>query len=107
MNTPLLYWANVTELLTVIREKTGICARADLPRDRLVHLADTGEIPQKLEHSPTQDSRARLETWVQENFRLLDGQLPCIGPHRGKCRIYGCSESRHLDCLQDMERNQL
>lgn len=108
---PPLEHLNTSELLDIIRRdpraRRDVEApvygcwrlRRSLPREVLIEIIQTGRYPEVEELAATVDSRKRLEDWIQQNFVLIESQLPCTGSDRGKCTRYPCSEGRHLDCF--------
>ena len=102
-------WCNRTELIQLIRGRTPTIPGPDTDNDRLEHLAEQTKSLgysdlQQAEMSGTTRSRAKLETWVQQNFTWLEGQLPCTGPTKGRCTLHGCPESQHLRCFLNAEK---
>ncbi len=67
-----------------------------LLRERVIYLIESNEQPRPEEI--LLESRLKLETWVAKNWEMVNSQLPCVGPGRGKCTTYPCPEGRHLTC---------
>ncbi len=106
----ILHLLNDTELAQLIRNQTGVIVARAIGRDRMIYLLETGGIPNpdpvsmsasgiEGETSKTDDSRKRLQLYIEKNWNGIQSQLPCKGEHRGRCTIYPCSEGRHVDCL--------
>lgn len=96
---------NKTELLQILAKKSngGHRLRDILPKDRLVHLINTGEQPREDEISQTAKTRKQLQLWIETRWKQVSSQLPCIGTTKGKCTIHSCSEGRHLACYTDAD----
>lgn len=93
---------NVTELLQILSKQSngGHRLKVTVPKERLVHLINTGEVPTQEEVSPTAETRRMLEYWIRNvAWNGINSQLPCEGENRGKCVTYPCSEGRHLACF--------
>jgi hypothetical protein len=104
---------NETELAQLIRRQTGVIVARSVGRDRMVEMLEFGHKPdpggerlvgdEKVdfysEISKTDDSRKRLQLYVEKNWNGIQSQLPCKGENRGHCTIYPCPEGRHVDCL--------
>lgn len=109
----LLSSLNETELAQLIRRQTGLIVARGMGRDRMIELLENGGMPKPEgtswdshgvmyfhpEISKTQDSRKRLQLFIEKNWNSLQSQLPCKGENRGRCTIYPCPEGRHIDCL--------
>lgn len=67
-----------------------------LPRERVIYLVESGAQPDPSEI--ILESRVKLEQWIARNWEMVNSQLPCTGPDRGKCTKYPCPEGRHLSC---------
>lgn len=93
---------NDTELWELARlELSGTWRRTirlhrSLPRERVIYLIESGSLPQQ--HEMLMESRMKLEEWIGRNWEMVNSQLPCSGPDRGKCTRYACPEGRHLSC---------
>lgn len=77
-----------------------------VPRERVIALIESGERPALEEEyidPQGHDSRTRLEIWVGKNWAMVNSQLPCTGPLRGKCTKYACPDGRHLNCYAAAE----
>src|SRR3954470_14115091 len=91
---------NDTELWELARQQISASWRRPVrlsrsaPREYVLHLVESGEIPQP-SHELI-ESRARLQEWIEKRWEMVNSQLPCTGPQRGKCKVYPCSEGRHL-----------
>lgn len=70
--------------------------RRSLPRERIIYLIESREMPQPNE--VLLESRLKLQQWVYRNWESVNSQLPCTGPDRGQCTKYDCPEGRHLSC---------
>jgi len=89
---------NTTELRQIILKQSGHRVKASIPKDRLVELARTGDVPGVSEVSGTAHTRQKLQTWVAGNWIRISSQLPCSGENKGRCTVYPCSDGKHLDC---------
>lgn len=72
--------------------------RRSMPRERVIQCIETGMCP-----SPEElylESRQELERWIQKSWTMVNSQLPCSGPLKGRCTAYSCSEPRHLACYE-------
>jgi hypothetical protein len=93
---------NDTELWELARMELSaawrrpIRLRRSLPREAVIQLIESGAPP----HLPDVllESREKLEQWIVRNWEMVNSQLPCSGPDRGKCTRYACPEGRHLSC---------
>lgn len=110
-----LNFLNDTELAQLIRQSTGVIVARSAGADRMIELLEHNEIPDQgglrqvgvdntgvefqNETSDTNDSRKRLQLYIEKNWNGIQSQLPCKGENRGRCTIYPCSEGRHVDCL--------
>lgn len=94
-----LHLLNETELSQLIRRHTGVVVARIVGRERLIEILESGSIPRPEEVSKTDESRKRLQLYVEKNWNGIQSQLPCKGENRGRCTIYPCSEGRHVDCL--------
>lgn len=104
---------NETELTQLIRSQTGVIVARSIGRDRMIEMMTYGYKPDSggtrlvgdeniefsSEFSKTNDSRKRLQLYIEKNWNGIQSQLPCKGENRGRCTIYPCSEGRHVDCL--------
>lgn len=97
--TDVLSNLNDTELAQLIRRQTGLIVKRAVGRQRLLQLLEDGGMPGPEEISSTNESRKRLQIYVEKNWIGLQSQLPCKGENRGRCTIYPCPEGRHVDCL--------
>lgn len=110
-----LTFLNGTELAQLIRQRTGTIVARSAGADRMAELLEHNEAPDPggmhqvgvdntwvefpNETSDTNDSRKRLQLYIEKNWNGIQSQLPCKGENRGRCTIYPCSEGRHVDCL--------
>lgn len=70
--------------------------KRSVPRETVIYFIETGGQP-----DPSllyMESRAELQDWISKNWMMVNSQLPCTGPQKGQCTIYGCPEGRHLTC---------
>lgn len=106
---PPLEQLNTSELLQILNNAGHgrLRLRRSLPRDRLIHLIRSGEQPGEDEFSQTVETRAKLEVWVSSVWDQINSQLPCVGPLRGKCTVYPCTEARHLECFLSAKKNMI
>ncbi len=95
---PDLRTLNGTELIDIIRRQTGMVVRRSVPHERLVQLVEEGGMPAPEELADTNQSRLRLQMFIEAYWVQVNSQLPCKGMNRGRCTIYPCPEGRHLDC---------
>jgi hypothetical protein len=70
----------------------------NVPRERVMYLIEANQPPEPRE--VLIETRLRLQQWVKKNWDLVNSQLPCQGPDRGKCTEYACPEGRHLTCFK-------
>jgi hypothetical protein len=87
---------NESELLWLARRQGLPVLRYGIPREELLAIV-SGEARVEERHlSPTNQTRARLEAFVQANFDRVQGQLPgCTG----LCRTFHCTEGKHMHCF--------
>lgn len=99
---PPLEHLNDTERLALLRGPAGQfqCVRRELPPERQIQLLETGERAQGDELSGSATCRAKLEKAIGANWNLIQSQLPCKGPNKGKCTVYPCSEGMHYECWE-------
>lgn len=90
---------NETELALLARSQTGLVVKRSVGKERLIQLQEYGGRPEEHEVSPTNESRKRLQLYIEKNWTGIQSQLPCKGENRGRCTIYPCPEGRHIDCL--------
>lgn len=95
----ILHLLNETELAQLIRRQTGLVVAKAVSRERLIEMLTNGQPPRPEELSRTDDSRRKLQLYVEKNWNGIQSQLPCKGENRGRCTIYPCPEGRHVDCL--------
>jgi hypothetical protein len=101
----ILFLLNETELTQIIRSLTGVIVYRSIGKDRMIELASNPVLLQREDWaasdvgSSTNDSRKRLQLFIEKNWNGIQSQLPCKGENRGRCTIYPCSEGRHVDCL--------
>lgn len=95
----ILHLMNCTELTQLIRRQTGMVVAKSIGKDRMIQLLQYGGHPEPHELSKTDDSRKRLQLYIEKNWTGIQSQLPCKGENRGRCTIYPCPEARHIDCL--------
>lgn len=106
----ILHTLNVTELAQLIRRQTGVIVARAVGRERMIELLENGGVPNpdpastsalvvEGEVSKTDESRKRLQLYIEKNWTGIQSQLPCKGENRGRCTIYPCPEGRHIDCL--------
>lgn len=96
----ILHTLNATELAHLIRRQTGLVVKRSVGRERLIEILENGGGPAAHEVSPTQETRRKLQLYIEKNWTNIQSQLPCKGENRGRCTIYGCPEGRHVDCFQ-------
>lgn len=103
---PPLEQLNISELLQILSNAGHgrHRLRRSVPRERLIHLIKTGDQPEDDEISQTSVTRHNLQVWIEKNWAGIGSQLPCVGPNRGKCTIYPCTEGRHLDCYLSVKK---
>lgn len=93
---------NDTELWEIARMQLSSAWRRPIrlyrhvSRERVIHLIESNELPRPEEI--LLESRLKLELWVTKNWEMVNSQLPCVGPLRGKCTMYPCPEGRHFTC---------
>lgn len=90
---------NNTELAQLVRSQTGLVIARSVSRERLIEMLASGQPPRPEEVSATNESRKRLQLYVEKSWNGIQSQLPCKGENRGRCTIYPCPEGRHVDCL--------
>lgn len=95
----ILHLLNETELAQLIRSQMGMVVVRAVGRDRMIEILEHCYQPGPHELSKTDDSRKRLQLYVEKNWTGIQSQLPCKGDNRGRCTIYPCPEGRHIDCL--------
>jgi hypothetical protein len=106
----LLHLLNETELAQLIRRQTGVVIARSVGRDCMLDILENnwipdpnvfldgqGEIPSEV--SKTDESRKKLQLYIEKNWNGIQSQLPCKGENRGRCTVYPCPEARHVDCL--------
>lgn len=111
MQTPQVAWdldhlnlLNETELSQLIRRQTGVIVARSIGKDRMIGILESvyrdgyGGMMTN-EYSKTNESRQKLQLFIEKNWNGIQSQLPCKGENRGRCTIYPCSEGRHVDCL--------
>lgn len=89
---------NITELAQLIRRQTGLVIARSVGKDRMIQILH-GQSPEPHELSKTDDTRKKLQIYIEKNWAGIQSQLPCKGENRGRCTIYPCPEARHVDCL--------
>lgn len=91
---------NNSELAHLIRRQTGLVVKRSVSRERLIQILEYGASygPTPDEVSPTQETRRKLQVYIEKNWVGIQSQLPCKGENKGRCTIYGCPEGRHVDC---------
>jgi hypothetical protein len=98
---------NDTELWELLRlQSTAAWGRPirlsrGAPREYVIRAIDSGEPP----YPPYEllESRAMLQTWIRNNWTMVNSQIPCSGPLKGNCTMYPCPEGRHLSCFKAAE----
>lgn len=95
----ILHLLNITELTQLIRRQTGVIVTRSIGRERMIYLLENGGLPDPASTSATNESRKRLQLYIEKNWTGIQSQLPCKGENRGRCTIYPCPEGRHIDCL--------
>lgn len=95
----ILHALNITELAQLIRRQTGLVIARSVGIERMIQILEYGQRPEPHELSKTDDSRKRLQLYIEKNWNGIQSQLPCKGENRGRCTIYPCPEARHVDCL--------
>ncbi len=108
-----LHLLNETELTQLIRRQTGVIVARSIGKDRMIEILQNGYVPDPggyrqigdemvditSEYAKTNESRKKLQLFIEKNWNGIQSQLPCKGENRGRCTIYPCSEGRHVDCL--------
>lgn len=96
----ILHTLNETELAQLIRSQTGVIVARSVGKARMIAILENSRAPDQAEdYAGTNESRKRLQLFVEKNWTGIQSQLPCKGENRGRCTIYPCSEGRHVDCL--------
>jgi hypothetical protein len=97
---PNLDEMNLTELLQILSSRGygSFRLKRSTPRDRLIHLIQSGEIPSPDELAGSTETRKALAAWISKYRVSIETQLPCKGVNRGICTIFPCPEGKHLDC---------
>ena len=90
---------NWTELASLIRGRHGVIIKRSVPRERLLEIVASNTSPNPEELASSNESRRKLQVFIDKNWKWIESQLPCKGENRGKCTIYNCPEGRHADCL--------
>lgn len=98
---------NDTELWELARQQMSAAWRRPVrlsrsaPREYVVRAIESGEPP----HPPYEliESRVKLQQWIEKRWDMVNSQIPCVGPQRGKCAVYPCPEGRHLSCYAAAE----
>lgn len=102
---------NATELLYLVRCQTGLVVKRSVDRARLIEMVvgthqqqqdptvRQQAYPRAEELAASNDSRQKLQVFIEKNWEGVQSQLPCKGENRGRCTIYPCPEARHFDCL--------
>jgi len=105
---------NETELAQLIRRHTGMVVSRSVGKSRMIDILENngslfpgGDLPdpyggtfyQPSEISKTDESRKKLQLYIEKSWNGIQSQLPCKGENRGRCTIFPCSEARHIDCL--------
>ena len=94
---------NITELIQIIRQKTGWVIKASVPKERLMAFLYGTDQPTIDDLAGTARTRHQLQVFIEKNWDLFASQLPCKGENRGRCTIYPCPEGRHVDCFTAAE----
>ncbi len=94
----VLHTLNDSALAHLIRRQTGMVVRRSVGRNRLIQILENGGGPAADEVAPTQETRRKLQVYIEKNWTNIQSQLPCKGENRGRCTIYNCPEGRHVDC---------
>ncbi len=89
---------NESELAMIVRRQTGLVVKRSVGRERLIQFLEDGGSFAPEELAGTNESRKKLQLYIEKNWVGIQSQLPCKGENRGRCTIYPCPEGRHLDC---------
>jgi hypothetical protein len=95
---------NKTELLELCRLHGHARLKEGLTKDRLIEIINNGTTSAD-DLANTNITRKRLQQFIQDNWELVNTNLPCKGKlNAGKCTIFPCSEARHVSCYLGAKR---
>lgn len=92
---------NKTELINIIKAQTGRRVSRTLSTEELIDMISNGNYSR---FAKTEQSRVRLELFIEKNWDFYQTNLPCRGQfNEGKCTKFKCPESRHINCFLNVK----
>jgi len=92
---------NKTELLELIRQQLGRRVDSNLTKANLIRIVEMGKLEKV---SKLEESRYKLELFIDKNKQYYQTNLPCRGQiNEGKCTQFKCSEILHLSCFSNIK----
>ena len=91
----ILFECNESELLWMARLQGLPILRRGIPKEELVEII-AGKEPKPEHLAWTNETRARLEKFIQDHYAQVMNNLPGCN---GQCKSFLCTEEKHLSCF--------